>query len=339
MSTALSFPSIHLPAVPTMASSSSYKARVSPNKYDTSASSEDGSLGPRDHVQPFVVPEKKQAAPWSQPAQTHTVRISLPGSRSPSIASAAQTARRAISAPPARKDLLEESLAHALTFLTFDEIEVARRATKELAAAADRVAPKPLPCEDIAFVRWEPRESPVLHHQQQKAHGPAVFPWRCLNCGDVTVGPRSCGTCGAQLSTSACRAFLGQLRKDLSAELATSLLRMLVPDVTILHVESHTNAVDGRGKGCAWVYVSTVEDALRVTTLHKRVFVDLDADNGEGFWYVQDAGLKGHLSAMADVLAAARGRPVWLPRQPLVAELPAKSMLADYARSLGYRPE
>ena len=53
--------------------------------------------------------------------------------------------------------------------------------------------------------------------------------------------------------------------EDLSAELATAMLRSVAPDVTILHIESHTNGADGRGKGCAWAYVNSVEDAMRVT--------------------------------------------------------------------------
>jgi hypothetical protein len=95
-------------------------------------------------------------------------------------------------------------------------------------------------------------------------------------------------------------------------------------------MESHTNGADGRGKGCAWAYVNSVEDALRITELHKRVFVDLDADNGEGFWYIKDAALKPQLNAMAEAIGSMRTRPLWLPRQPLVAELPSKSMIADY---------
>lgn len=278
---------------------------------DESCSSDDGSVGPQECIAPLPV-KKAFVAPAVAPAAPKRPRLSA--------------------------EQRVELLTTAMTFLPLADIDIARKAGPVFEAAANRVAPQPLGTDRVAFVRWEPQELHTALPTPKPARrgatsAPAVFPWRCLACGTVTAGPRSCGNCRAPLATSACRVFLGQLRKDLSAELATAMVRSLAPDVTILHMESHTNGVDGRGKGCAWAYVNSVEDALRITALHKRVFVDLDAENSEGFWFVKDATLSAHLCGMADIIGSTRGRPVWLPRQPLVAELPSKSMLAEYVNS------
>jgi hypothetical protein len=317
-----------------MQSKSSYR-RALTHDLESSTSESDRSVGFREELPTPKI--AKSHAIQQVKAPTVTVKIQMP---------------KAVAKPPVKPAPFTEvdMFAHVLSFLPLEDIEVARLAAPVLAEAAERVAPKPLPCDDVVFVRWEPQElhtailAPKSHLPVRRAaagasypphvNTAAVFPWRCLSCGTVTSGPRQCGTCRAPLATSACRVFLGQLRKDLSAELATAMVRSLLPDVTVLHMESHTNGADGRGKGCAWAYVNSVEDALRITSLHKRVFIDLDADHAEGFWYVKDAQLVGHLNAMADVLGQARGRPVWLPRQPLVAELPASSLLAQYVNAI-----
>jgi len=55
----------------------------------------------------------------------------------------------------------------------------------------------------------------------------------------------------------------------------------------------------------------------------------VDADGCEGFWIVANEQLIAPLAIMAEVQAQMRNRPHCLPRQPMVAELPGKSTLAD----------
>jgi hypothetical protein len=308
---------------------SSYR-RAAPQQQpreESSGSGDDSSVGFREQITPFKVPQKPQA--WKQHQPYVGIR---PTVAKPKVV------------PPRPQMTLVDVLTQAMTFLPLDDIEIARQASPQFAEAASRVAPKPLPCDDMVFVRWEPQElhtavAQVLKVPTRRSSAapttvPTVFNWRCLSCGNISQGPRQCVSCQAPLSSAACRVFIGQIRKDLSAEFTTAMVRSLLPDVTILHMESHTNGADGRGKGCAWAYVNSVEDALRVTSLHKRVFADIDAENAEGFWFAKDPQLVGHLSVMAETIGQNRQRPVWLPRQALVAELPANSMLAQYVASL-----
>lgn len=302
-----------------------------PSRDSDDSCSDDGSLGPQHIVAPIDIKKPAvQAYLQAQAPATQPTVVAVPPTT-------AKPQRPRLSAAAA-----VAMLTKAMTFLPLDDIDAARAVGPVFEAAANRVAPKPLGCNAIAFVRWEPQvlRTAIPAPKPKRAApnavpGPALFPWRCLACGSISVGPRQCQHCRASLAQSACRVFLGQLRKDLSAELATAMLRSVAPDVTILHIESHTNGADGRGKGCAWAYVNSVEDAMRVTALHKRVFVDLDKDGNEGFWFVQDDALKAHLATFADTLGAHRSRPVLMPRQPLVAELPGKSMLAEFVASSG----
>ena len=297
--------------------------------------SDDGSLGPQDFIAPSF--DKNQILKPTN-VDASSAASSAAEELTTSTTTATQPTRKA---PLSASDALDV-FTRAMSYLRLEDIEVAREASPLFAAAANRVAPKPLDSDDIVFVRWEPQQlhtaMPAPAKTTTKRGGaptaaPAVFPWRCLACGQISVGPRQCQHCRSPLAESACRVFIGQLRKELSAELATALVRSLASsNVTILHMESHTNGADGRGKGCAWAYVNSVEDALRVTALHKRVFVDLDEDDNEGFWFIKDPALAPQLGAFADTIGAARTRPVWLPRQPLVAELPAKSMLAQFVK-------
>lgn len=302
-----------------------YASISSPSRDSDDSASDDGSLGPRQMVAPLQL--KKPAL---QPIVTPPTVAA--------VVSPTKPLRPRLSA-----DAAVAMLTKAMTYMPLADIDAARGAGPVFTAAANRVAPKPLGCDAVAFVRWEPQElRTAMPAPKPKrggsaaAPGPVMFPWRCLACGNISVGPRHCQSCRAPLAQSACRVFLGQLRKDLSAELATAVLRSVAPEVTILHMEAHTNGADGRGKGCAWAYVNCVEDAMRVTALHKRVFVDLDKDGGEGFWFVQNDALKPHLATLADAVGAQRARPVWMPRQPLVAELPGKSMLAEYVATGNY---
>lgn len=303
----------------------------------------DSSVGPQEDIKPFQYDDVARAK------------------LAPSVLDKSAAFVASITSKPAPRVLsLEEkleALTAAMAFLPLADLRVAREAGPLFEAAASRIAPRPFAdAKDMVFYRYSPQFDVAPHHHQasrfgmpthanttvmiprgfapQQAPASTHFHWRCLSCGNLSVGPRNCNTCRQPLAVSACRVFLGQIRKDLSAETATAMVRVLAPHVTVLHMESHTNPIDGRGKGCAWAYVDSVEDALALTALHKRIFVDLDDDDAEGFWFVQDAALMPRLAAMAEEVGAFRNRPQWLPRQPLVAELPARSMLAQYVRAL-----
>ena len=149
----------------------------------------------------------------------------------------------------------------------------------------------------------------------------------CQDCRNTTVeavdGATRCSTClERNPSGNIVRVFMGQLRKDRTSEFPTYLLNMIFPDMYIPHIESHTG-VDNRGKGCAWVHVTTDADAQRLLALDKRLFLDLD-ENGAEAVLMCDASEDGRaqLRAFADRFGPDPLRPMQLPRQPMVLELP-----------------
>lgn len=229
------------------------------------------------------------------------------------------------------------SLVDAMLYLPLAEIEAIRHTTPLVAAAADRVAPKPLGTPDMVFMRYEPQPlhttlPPTKAQKAALATGaavPSMFRWVCLACNTRTAGPRYCRACRTPMAEGACRVFIGQLRKELTAELVGAMLRCLLPGLDVLHVESHTNPSDGTGKGCAWVFVGSVADARRVVSLHRRVFVDVDGDGNDGYWFAMDAALVGPLEEFAALRVGDEARPAGLPRLPLVAEAPARSHIAN----------
>jgi len=229
-------------------------------------------------------------------------------------------------------------LVSMLSMMSLSEIEALRYTSADLAEAADHIAPKPLAAtSDAVFIRWAAPEGDAseahVHCHKNQDKGPGSFHWRCVACDGLNYAARSCGYCRSPLAQSACRVFLGQLRKEATVALVQDMIMRLTPGVTVLHIESHTNATDGRGKGCAWVYVDNAEQAWALTSMHKRVFVDVDENGGEGYWYMMDEALTPHLKAMADRLSVNEDRPLVLPRQPLVAELPATSLLRRNAQA------
>eukprot|EP00672_Neobodo_designis_P018357 CAMPEP_0174831182 /NCGR_PEP_ID=MMETSP1114-20130205/2955_1 /TAXON_ID=312471 /ORGANISM="Neobodo designis, Strain CCAP 1951/1" /LENGTH=599 /DNA_ID=CAMNT_0016065003 /DNA_START=139 /DNA_END=1938 /DNA_ORIENTATION=- len=249
--------------------------------------------------------------------------------------------------------------------LSLADVEAARAAGPAFAAAADRVAPRPI--DGMTFVRWSPqalRTSSLMSavnppksrgRAGRKAKAPVVaatvpFHWRCLACSALTDGNKTCGECGSESSMTACRVFVGQLRKQHTAELLSHLIGLVCPDAKVLHIESHTNGHTGRSKGCAWVYLDSTRDAVALTAaLHRRAFVDVDAAGNEGVWYTDGAAMEDALANFAaervdaatfapsqgadDTAAMPAGMrcPQLMPRQPVVAELPGKSLLAELA--------
>lgn len=230
------------------------------------------------------------------------------------------------------------AFAEALLYATlpdFAALRSVRRLPPTTAAALDMVAPQPLAgAPYLTFFRWVPQPirtllPPTRAQRAAIAAGqsvPAMFRWRCLACSARTAGPRYCRECRKPMSEAALRLFAGQVRKDLTAEFVFAVLRLLVPTVDALHVESHTTGADHRGKGCAWIYLDSIRDAkLVLAALHRRVLADLDATGGEGFWASEEANA-AELKILADALPTRERNPA-LPRLPIVVEVPAHSLL------------
>jgi hypothetical protein len=225
------------------------------------------------------------------------------------------------------KTLPAEILATVLDYLPLREVNAARAACSELAGAANMVAPQPFG-RGVTFVRCS--ELSRMPKPQPNPHAlPTAFVWRCVNCCGYSNYHEQCTWCGANVRQSGCRVFLGQVRKQHTVEATIRMLRMLCPEVCVLHIESHSNK-DGYEKGAAWLYVDTPEQAQQVVDLHKRVFFDCDANGEEGFWYAEDPTAIEHLAEFAALRKnddVRKTRP--LASHPLVAEFPSSSMMKN----------
>ena len=234
----------------------------------------------------------------------------------------------ALTSSSSLSDLSVSVLETILEFLPVRDVNRVRSLSLGLGVAAARLLPQPLG-NGITFVRCShlaqlPKPTPNPHAP------PVPFYWRCAECGMYSDNHEVCVCCATNIRQSGCRVFLGQVRKQHASVALNFLLRAVVPEVQVLHIESHSNR-DGYEKGAAWVYVDTPEQAHMVTGLHKRVFFDCDGDGHEGFWLLEDPRLEAQFADFAasrktDV--ARRERP--LPGQPLVAEFPSSSMLRGY---------
>ena len=89
----------------------------------------------------------------------------------------------------------------------------------------------------------------------------------------------------------------------------------------VFHIENHTSK-EGRGKGCAWIYVTNAEDEAKLISLNRRLYIDVDSKCREGVWYVTKA-MADDLNEISNAHSVYKNRPLVLPRQPLVCEKPA----------------
>ncbi|ESL08693.1 hypothetical protein TRSC58_03601 [Trypanosoma rangeli SC58] len=119
------------------------------------------------------------------------------------------------------------------------------------------------------------------------------------------------------------RLFFGQQRRDNHPSSLRHLLNFLVPDVLIPQMEAHTNALNGRGKGCTWVFVTSQEDAKRLMQFNKLIFLDVNAD-GKEVYMVAPPRSRAWLQDRAESVGRWATRPMCLPRQPMVIEIPEK---------------
>jgi len=98
----------------------------------------------------------------------------------------------------------------------------------------------------------------------------------CCNCGGDSFGHK-CSACGASRDTSALRVFVGQLCREGAGWMCNRILSTLCPDLQPLYIEPHTNAKNGHGKGCCWVYVSSLHEVVYIVSrLHRRTFITVD---------------------------------------------------------------
>ena len=108
-------------------------------------------------------------------------------------------------------------------------------------------------------------------------HLPSLGTEECKSCGE-SMGQSSsitaeCLRCAAKSLEHAHRIYLGQLSTHRTAQVTMWLLGMLVPEVKVLHIDVHTSR-GGKSRGCAWVYLESTKDVLRVLSFHHRVLVD-----------------------------------------------------------------
>ncbi|RNF09309.1 hypothetical protein TraAM80_02256 [Trypanosoma rangeli] len=129
------------------------------------------------------------------------------------------------------------------------------------------------------------------------------------------------GVTGAPKKTI--RLFFGQQRRDNHPSSLRHLLNFLVPDVLIPQMEAHTNALNGRGKGCTWVFVTSQEDAKRLMQFNKLIFLDVNAAGSE-VYLVAPPRSKAWIQDHAESVGGWATRPMYLPRQPMVIEMPEK---------------
>eukprot|EP01084_Bolivina_argentea_P233824 393736_1 len=86
-------------------------------------------------------------------------------------------------------------------------------------------------------------------------------------------GNRACQV-PAPTHQSAVRIFLGQLRRSGTVSFIKWLANHVMEDTNaIMNVENHRHKVTGRGKGCAWVYVSNETSAMNLLSYHRRLFL------------------------------------------------------------------
>ena len=178
------------------------------------------------------------------------------------------------------------------------------------------------------FVQVFPSVDYILpHHANATTRG--QVPWRCSNCGASAFGHK-CTACSRNRDASALRVFVGQLCREGSAEVTRAMVMSLCPALRAppLHIEPHTHASNGRGKGCCWVYVDSVHDLEHVVErLHKRTYVAVDSASGAvgfrafaGPFMVSDEEI--HDAFVADMASLAPDVQQLLHRSTVTAEVP-----------------
>ncbi|KAH9598457.1 hypothetical protein LSM04_008962 [Trypanosoma melophagium] len=112
--------------------------------------------------------------------------------------------------------------------------------------------------------------------------------WSCRLCGKAhDVVRETCVRCRRHSSGPFTKLFFGQIIKE-KTDCARSVLRLLYathPGITIHSIEAHQNE-NGRGLGCASVYVSTDALSELISKLNGNVFFDTN--------HTSPSSLRGH---------------------------------------------
>ena len=236
---------------------------------------------------------------------------------------------------PVAAGLGESSLANVMSFLTFGDVLRCRLVCSGFAKGADWDCSRPSPnMVRMAYTRGSP--SAVARYAAQSN---TALRWMCQGCKTsnniATLQCRRCGMNNPQ-GQQMRRIFLGQLPKERTAEICEWMLARLFPEVRVFHIEAHTSK-DGKSKGCAWVYVPRSYDETRILTLSRRIFIDVDQLGREGLIMCHPEA-QAELKALSSSRASVKTRQAYLPRQPLVCELPSQRESSTRAPGIAPAP-
>jgi hypothetical protein len=221
-------------------------------------------------------------------------------------------------------------LSNIASFLPLKDITDLRAVSHRLSAAVEPVVS--VEHSGLVFLRFG-RTNRGTSYATPPAK--SLLRWTCGYCSTMNpFGPTTCRECGG--GNVNCvglrRVFVGQLRKERTAELLDWILASIFPEVRPFHIENHTSSKLQRGKGCAWVYVKSEEDEAKVLSLNKRLFVDIDNAGYEGVWFATSEKAMAEVEQMAELRGYKHQRPTVLPRQRIVCEQPLGSKVLPSIR-------
>lgn len=192
----------------------------------------------------------------------------------------------------------------------------------------------------LAFLRTNKRFNELVKKRfAMNEHGAFIIPaftgrsthfyrQEIHSSGKNKSNKKDCSSDVEQLVTSqqkSIRLFFGQQRRDNHSSSLRHLLSFLVPEMTIPHIEAHTNVHKGRGKGCSWVFVTSQKDAERLMGFDKLIFLDIN-EKKEEVYILAPPRSREWLRKYAEEVGNSLNRPINLPRQPIVVELPERSL-------------
>ena len=165
---------------------------------------------------------------------------------------------------------------------------------------------------------------PDLSQRPLRLQPRTALRWICPCCRTHTnISESACRKCAtaADINPGIRRIFIGQIRKDLTVEFLDWLLAVLTPRIPLFHIENHTTK-EGRGRGCAWLYVYGEDAEATLFTLSQRIFLDKDDSSDEEVLHFCLPAAISTLEHIAKSRSRSDGRPLVLPRRLLVVESP-----------------
>ena len=167
--------------------------------------------------------------------------------------------------------------------------------------------------------------------------------WTCQPCGRLNKAEKDhCTTCGADglyCGEGVHRVFFGQLRKKHTVEFLAWTIRSVFPSMRVAHIEPHTVGKGRSGStGCAWVYVYSATDVVKLHQLHRNVFCDVNDETVPAV----DAGSNDTTLAMTYLAPGTEG--IWVdwnafshPSLDDLSRVPHETPLFQYAKTQGRR--